>query len=37
MPKLVKTEPEETKIELTTILRWEDDGGQTLQTAEVCN
>jgi len=35
MPELVKPESEE--IELTTILRWEDDGGQTLQTAEVCN
>jgi hypothetical protein len=30
-----KPESEETEIELTPSLRWEDDGGQTLQTAEL--
>jgi hypothetical protein len=32
MPELVKPESEE--IELTTILRWEDDGGKVIQVAE---
>ena len=32
MPEWVKPESEE--IELTTILRWEDDGGKVIQVAE---
>ena len=35
MLELARPESEETAIELTNLLRWEDDGGQTLQTAAV--
>jgi hypothetical protein len=37
MLELVKPKSEETAIELANILRWEDVGGQTIQTAEVRN
>jgi hypothetical protein len=37
MLELIRPASEETAIELTTILRWEEDGGQTIQTAEVSN
>jgi hypothetical protein len=30
MVELARPESEETAIELTPILRWEDDGGQTI-------
>jgi hypothetical protein len=37
MLESLKPESEETEIELTTILRWENDDRQTIQTPEISN
>jgi len=37
MPESINPESEEIEFALANILRWEDDGGQTILTAKVSN